>query len=395
MDLLKIRELNIVAILFILVANGCTRPPFPDAISTQQSGSTASALKVSQSPPLSVVTSTKGSIKIGVTSISKIDYRKVTLDCIQLIESQWGTEPTEFGYRKNLSYPDLIDGPYPPMFNEQGDMFIGDPQNHRILRYLSGEEFSEIIPVPESYQIEISDRPNYGKVYLWWSSLAVSNDRLFFVIHQWDGNNRIIEKIAILSMDGREQDLIDLEAYFPLSATASIIYDQQGGLYLLLAPAGLVHYDSSFHPNLVTLGGNWPYLDTVIGWDRNLYSYHVQEDEVYNWGSSHYPEVNRRQPDYSISAVATSTQIDSLGYRQLLGIDREGQLYFSFRDGEDNLWLARLDASGEQGIIGKVPSKWAPYIFNLALAPDGFLYSLVYDTKDISMKPKVVKCGWE
>lgn len=309
-------------------------------------------------------------------------YSIVDLHCTNYVEAKWGAGLGEFGLCP-ASSDAWIRGPYPPVLNKQGDLFIVDKANQRIVKY-SGGIASQIIPIPSSYVYDVCGYASR------WPNVSVSEDRLFlhFYIQQ---DNRIVGRLAILSLEGAEQQVIDLEPYYPLDSSPylnSLISDRKGGVYLLLPPAGVVHFDADLRPTLIYLGPDASYEDLIVGWDGNIYKYDPQNDHLSNWGTD-----NRLfmygEPLSSMANVIAATGIVSPTYTRFRGADTQGRLYFTTRERDRDLWIVRISASWDQGIIAAVSEEeLSPSV----LAPDGSLYDIVYDQMDSSISPRIVRC---
>lgn len=310
------------------------------------------------------------------------------LRCTNYVEAQWGTGLGDIGLCP-ASSDAWIRGPYAPKLNAQGDLFIVDKANQRILRY-SGGAASQVIPIPSSYVLD--DVCGYANQ---WPNVSVSEDRLFFLFSTWQ-DERIVDRLAVLSTEGQEQQLIDLEPYYPLRSPYlnSLISDREGGVYLLLPPAGVVHFDADLRPEFKYLGADdlSVYEGLVVGWDSNLYTYSAERDRLTNWGAGKKRFTGPIEPLSWRENVIAATQIVSPTYTRLLGADTQGRLYFRTCERGRDVWLIRVSASGDERVIAAVPEGEPP---PSSLAPDGSLYSIAYDPTDTSVKPRIVRCVFD
>jgi hypothetical protein len=202
-----------------------------------------------------------------------------------------------------------------------------------------------------------------------------------------------VDRLAVLSLEGQEERLIDLEPYYPLHSPFlnSLIADTRGGVYLLLPPAGVVHFDADLRPEFRYMGSEASYENLVVGWDGNLYTYNAESDYLSNWGTDNRPFMHDERLS-SIANVIAATQIVSPTYERLLGADTQGRLYFRIREQDGGVWLIRVSASGDERVIAAVPEgEPSPS----SLAPDGSLYSIIYDPTDPSIRPRIVKCVFD
>jgi len=278
-------------------------------------------------------------------------------------------------------------GPYPPKLDEQGDVFILDKVNWRILRY-TGSVTPQAIPIPASFT---SRDPCVYSTY-GWAYWNVSKDRLFFVFSPWKEAKRG-DWLAVLSLKDHKQQIIDLEPYYPLHSpyANSLISDKQGGVYLLLPPAGVVHFDIDLRPEFKYLGADSSiYENLAVGWDGNLYTYWLEGDRLNNWGKNNLAFIHGESLSW-MTDIISATGIISPTYTRLLGADIQGRLYFRTEQGAKWLFV-RISASGDRRLVAALPEELSSSFYGSDLAPDGSLYDLIYNSEDPSVKPKIVKC---
>jgi hypothetical protein len=383
-----LRRLVTILSLLALCACGTATSPTPGEY-TPNGAEAVTQLSATPSPALSVsAEAVNNSTKTAqLPSLPGLDALTVSLHCINHIEAQWGSGSGEFGLCPAPSDA-WIRGPYPPTLSAQGDLFIVDKANQRILRY-SGNTMSQAISIPSSYVLnDVCGYSNRG-----WPNLSVSRDRLFFLFSVWQ--DRLVDQLAVLSLEGREIQVIDLEAYYPLHSLFmnSLIADRKGGVYLLLPPAGIVHFDADLRPTLIYLGSEADYENLVVGWDGNLYTYSVKHDRLDNWGADNRLFM-RRDRLSSMDNVIAATPIVSPTYTRLLGADIRGRPYFRTVEQDGDPWLVRISASGDQRVIATAPDGWPlPFV----LAADGSLYGTTYNSRDpdTSVKPRIIRCVFD
>lgn len=384
---------RLVAVLSVLALCACGATSSPT--SGEYTPSDAKAIAQPSATPnlaLSISAEATNSTKTSQSpSLSSLDILTVSLHCTTYIETRWGTEPGEFGLCSDSSLTSTR-GPYPPVLNAQGDLFILDKANQRILRY-SGNSTPQVIPIPSSYVLDdVCGYSNRG-----WTNLSVSKNRLFlrFSVRQ----DRLVDRLAVLSLEGQDDRIIDLEAYYPLHSpfANSLIADRKGGVYLLLPPAGVVHFDADLRPEFIYLGTDdlLIYQGLVVGWDGNLYTYSAERDHLDSWGAD-----NRffilGEPLGSVTDVIAATQIVSPAFRRFLGADVQGRLYFGVLERGTDLRFVRISALGGQRVVAAVPEGLGlPSSFSLA--PDGSLYGATYNHKnpDPLLEPRIVRCVFD
>lgn len=310
-----------------------------------------------------------------------------TLHCTTYIESRWGTGVGELGFCPLPTYA-WVRGPYDPVVSANGDIFIVDKANRRIVKYSKGLT-PQVIPLPASYILDFKWYSPEEDVcnHIRWSNVAVSGDRLFleFSIVR---DERIVDQIAVLSLDGQEIRIIDLEPYYPIDIPFldSLVPDREGGVYLLLT-SGLVHFDVKFRPTFI-YKPNISFEDPMVGWDGYFYTYDSQGDCVIKmWADDR--AIMHGEPLAMIDNVIGATPLMSPAYRHLLGADTQGRLYFTTHDANGVMWIVRVSTSGDERAIAPVPKEWRPLS---ALGPDGALYGLWYDLENLSANPRVIRC---
>jgi hypothetical protein len=313
------------------------------------------------------------------------------LRCNTYIEARWGTKPGEFGFCPASSRADERGPSYFPRLDAQGNVFVLDKVNWRVLRYTGGAA-PQVIPIPASFT---SHDPCEYSLY-GWTYWNVSKDRLFFVFPSPKEGTRG-GWLAILSLEDRKQQTIDLELYYPLHSpfANSLIPDRKGGGYLLLPPAGVVYFDADLRPEFVYLGAHSSlYENMAVGWDGNLYTYQIEDDILNSWGKdnqafSHGESLGR------MADVMSATQIISPTFTRLLGADTQVRLYFRTTERGSKRLFVRVSASGDQREVAMAPAEWQSSFYGSELAPDGSLYDIIYDSEDPSVNPRIVKCTFD
>jgi hypothetical protein len=313
--------------------------------------------------------------------------------CTTHIETTWGDKTGEFGLCPTSS--EQVRYPYSPVFNTQGDLFILDVVNQRILRYM-GSKSPLVIPLSPPYKPH--DPCSYSTRGL--SNLGIYSDRLFLSFSAFS-DERSIEYLAVLSLEGQEEHIISLEAYYPMYPRSAPIADGQGGAYVLLPPDNVVYFDDHFKSEFMFLGadevgGN----GLTIGWDNNLYTYSADHDELTYWGAGNN-RFRHGEPLKRKTNVISTIQITATTWKRLLGVDAQGNIYFKIGIDEQHVGyrFVRLSSSGNEVIIATVPAGVLDTGSSPAfsLAPDGSLYGMSYGlmTPDPTFNPRVIKCTFD
>jgi len=310
--------------------------------------------------------------------ISSSDKKLV---CENILSMQWGAGPDELGYVVIEGWKN-VSGPYPPVFDEQGIMYVADPVNNRILRFTNIQS-PDVIPIPASYTLDYNETTKIR-----WSNVSISDEHIILKYSAW--KDRIVERLAVLNVKGEEEKIIELDLLYPLRSIFSspIIPDRKGGFYYLVEPLGMIYFDADLHSDLLDMGSNWPYTDTVVGWDQNLYSYSNSEDRLFSWGESGNVRLTQLQPAQAMEGVSSKLGIDE-GWGRLIGVDKNGIIHMLFTDDDENQWLLRFSMSGDQIEKALVPNEISN---RLILAPDNSYYILSYGVNSAVEPPIVVKC---
>lgn len=331
-------------------------------------------------------------------SVPEEVYRALPdLDCSSHLETRWGVEPTEFGYVPQSTDSEKIQGPYPPAFNELGEMFIADWANNRVLRYPKDSHTPKVILVPAHY---VDD-----EAWFRWERIRVSNDRIFLIFFTSfttpHGTKGIKPDLGVLSFDGQEERVIDLKTYFPYfpHLSSDLFVDRSSDVFILLFSEvgyAMVHYDADLEPENAefrSLGWSIDPMNLSVGWDNNLYNYDRDDDVLNNWGAADTSSFFSGETNSSLAGMRATaeaaTQLE-LYSPHLLGIDTQERIYLRFKIREiRELLYFRFDSFGNLDAIGKVPEEWS---IGLSLSPDGGFYGIEYDSEDPSVQPQIIQC---
>jgi hypothetical protein len=280
-----------------------------------------------------------------------------------------------------------------PLFDISDNMFAVDWKNERILMYPRGEKTPKVIPLPEFYTPEFLPRTT---PYLWRSPTIVSEDRIFFIVLGVKDKREVFRLFALSLVDGNFTT-VDLEPYYSprTPSRARLFKDMNGGVYVLLDNI-LIHYDKKLHSELFARDDFTNFYYIVRGLDGNLYT-QGEPDVVRNWGTTLGFSVDPKYVFQHVHATLPGGKDRSIHYK-LVGADFEGLLYFVryfnlHGETKDEIDIVRFNVQTRTGEVGKITNKeWISYSYDYILAPDGMLYSLIFDPKDSSTQPKVIRC---
>lgn len=317
-----------------------------------------------------------------------------TLHCTNYVETEWGTRPGEFG----LCPPETTCRSCAPprlSLSAQGDMYVLDEANRRILRY-SGTKTPQVISINNLYEIYDIAFRHCGCSSMKELRLGAARDQLFLLFSTWQ-DNRWVDQLAILSLEGRVEHVVDLGAYYPLRAYA-LIPDEQGGVYLIFPPAGIVYFDANLRSYFQYMGSDdpWGYFRLTVGWDGNLYTYQARDDVLFNWGGA--PALRGEPIRWQTNVISITSQVtSSTAWVSFLGADTNGRLYYELelqpRLGSiDYRRFVRISSTRDQIVMAIAPAEERA---SFLLAPDGSLYSIVYDPANPSVRPGIIKCSFD
>ena len=297
--------------------------------------------------------------------------------CTPLVSLEWGENSDQIGYLIEES-TNKITGFHSPVFDENGKLYIPNPENNQIIT-LDNFEYERSIPISESYVFKMGNQKFY------WSQIGVANERIILKFSEFH-DERIVDRIAILDLSGQVEKIINLEPYYPLHSiyTQAIKTDGYGGFYVNLDPMGIIHYDADFKSNLTYLGHDWNYGDSLIGWDKNLYYYNFQDGHLTKWTSN-----GRRIAFKKDRPSIVLENIKKMGdMRSLIGVDEKGNIYILMNQNQED-YLLQIDANGDLHRLGLEIS---PGFVNYFLDKAGNLYAFVYGYKDSEINPRIMKC---
>jgi hypothetical protein len=325
------------------------------------------------------------------------------LHCVTAVEADCGSGSGEFGCEEPpFCFYDLV-------ITNTGEIFVGDEDNGRIIKY--SEDSTEPIEIylPVEYRDIGFFSPSLDKEYLY---LLLRN------------NN-----ILILSIEGEFHSIIDMEEYEPFFPV-NLIADWQGGFFILLYhyeypntnDFQLLHYIDDTNIELYDIAGGFGdefKLGMVLGKNGKLYSsdngriYSTELGDcgpfdINDWGFIYEPYLVNPSEHESIDVNIPLPNL-GLEFVQFIlnSVDQEGRFYVlinahSYIDhsrimSETLIGLVRLNNQGEIMDAGLFPEEWRdaiiPYL--ASIGPDGSLYATAYDRNDLSVQPKIVRCKFQ
>jgi len=346
------RSILILLLAFLLLTNAC-------ASAEEDTKIPLATLPISVSP-LQTETIPMATASPSPTALPTLDGydQQVDLHCETYVETTWGSGPGQWGD------PVQLGGKYrhfpPPVFNEQGELYVSDYANHRLLKYDGYSPFPvQVIHLPDRY---------------FSLPLGVPVVTLHNILVPYDSN-----KIGILTLDGQEVKDIQLPYEYYYSSPPPILTDSRGGLFI--NGERLAYFDVGWEEEEWNEVSSVPApSEALITWDG-----FVGVAGPYDKGST--------LPLYKIDPLSdflNGSWVDRglpRGPFLFSGADQEGWAYMYAVRG-----VARFSIPIQTRQIGILPSEIALQVRNLGVAPDGTLYLIVYDREDVTVQPKIVKC---
>lgn len=375
------KKILLIGIFLSAVLSACVNNPLPTSnISPSQQCNCEEA-----SPTHNLqLASTPNPIIAPAIEIPTSDKKLV---CDTLLSMHWGNGPDELGYVATESEGwKKVSGPYPPVFDEAGRMFISDPVNNRIFMY-DQWKFQQLIPIPESYVFEIGGQKYY------WPQISATNDHIFLHFTGYN-EERIVDRVAIIDLQGTVESVIDLEPYYPMhSIYQPLRADWNGGFYLLLDPVGMVHFDSQYRPKFVALGSDWQYFYMEIGWDKNIYTYSPSKDYISVRQDSKNTSMLHMPPPLRVIENITNDQTGDQRVDTILGITQAGEIYLLIEENQI-LSILIIANDGEKREKVHLPADFSSgtLFSRFRLAPDGSFVGLVYDVNNAQVTPEIIRC---
>jgi hypothetical protein len=377
---MRISFLNVILILILMIMCSACADQIVEPTSTTTDDST---------PPVQV-TSTKSPQGMGTTLPNPI-LKWNELSCSVIIEAEWGSGAGEYGCSRPWC-PGTI------KVTEGGTIFIDDPENDRIFKYLEGSQAPEEISLPDEYS-------NIG-----FFPYSLDENHIYI--------NLINDDVLILSLEGKDSTLLDLSIYEPYSPTFIISADGSGGFYLTLMQIVedvdrhyiMLHYINENDSQIIDIGSELSDLlrwrlgeelrwNMIVGRDKNIYSHDDYTSNIHDWGSSRDAQFKEWNSTIEIHFPENSPFIDQY-FARLVSVDAEGLFYAIIKDSygpQDRqlVGLIKFDGQGEINATGLFSEYWKAELQSVPypeIAPDGSLYALAYEQDDLSIPLRVVRC---
>ncbi len=299
-------------------------------------------------------------------------YQQTELKCAVFLETSWGSEAEAWGDPIGLPARSRTVFP-PPTFGSNGEVYITDLTNHRILVY-DGQSHSLIqtITLPEQYYAD----PESGTPMIPWEILVTPTQIL--VPHGFN-------KVGLLSLEGKQLKDIQLPYRFnPMAPVKKPLWtDSKGGL--LLIGEKVAYFDKGWED------GNWKELSSGTDFIVNPYSW---DDQIIGQSGVQFNIVSFRvetKNDFLKMPIKINTGLNPNG--NLSGIDRNGLVYLGIPV-DSSYAFARYGIENRLKQYGYITEVDSSQIIQSAVSPNGEIYLIVYSPTDQSIPPKMMKCDF-
>jgi hypothetical protein len=297
-------------------------------------------------------------------------YQQTELKCVAFLETSWGSGAEAWG--DPIQLPAQTRTIFPsPTFGFNGEVYITDLPNHRILVYDSqSHSLIQTIALPEKY---FSD-PESGISMVPWE-IVVTPTQLLVPY----GFN----KVGLLSREGKQLKDIQLPYRFnPMAPVKKPVWiDLQGGL--LLIGEKIAYFDKGWED------GQWKELSSGTDFIANPYSW---DDQIIGQTGIQFNIVSFKVDtlsDFLKTPVKIDTGLNPNGY--LSGIDQNGLAYIGVPL-DSSYAFARYGIRNQLKQYGVVTGIDPSQIIQSAVSPNGEIYLIVYTPNDQSIPPKMMRC---
>ena len=294
------------------------------------------------------------------------------LRCSVYIETTWGSSSGEWGdpVQEAALRHDVFP---PPAFDNDGNLYISDFINQRLLEYNNSNSLPTALHLPKAYFDSPFPLP-YTKPH---TAIEITMNNILVPY----GEN----KLGILHLDGTEDKTIELpyKHHILYSPHTLVLVDDRGGL--------IVNGERYAYFDVGWKDGQWNEISSTLGPQQGLFLW----DDVIGYStlagtqvvlSIIDPSGNFLDDLYSQSTI----KLPETG-GDVLGVDDTGDLYFKIWNPVTPTYIrySLHSTQSQVGFISNIPDE---QIIRSTISPDGAIYLIVYDREDITVQPKIVKC---
>jgi len=332
--------------------------------------------------------------------------------CSTFAQLQWGSGEMDLGspYPYTLvSFSSFRKTIPAVVFDQEGNVYLYDVVNSKVMVFDERGNFIQNIPVPEHFAIKA-----IGLVYfvdgmgLYYGDIAVRNDEI--VIRRVDESKR--SQLSFLSFSGNVTHEIPLstttvDMLEPVLQTDSCggIYIRVGNSFAAMAGSNGLHYISPEFKQEIDQSFQTPRNFPpafIVGWDGYLYRITDDRADFSSFLKNPIIDYERWKISADVGFFKTKPETGKflipepepeerfLG--KFLGVDKQGSAYIVKRTGvvmSDKNGVFYFSEFPEDIIISGYS---ALYYRAISLSPSGDIYLLSYDEEDMEVQPSIKKC---
>lgn len=303
------------------------------------------------------------------------------LQCETYLETAWGNKAEQWGHSEDIGrFFSLL----PLTFREDNEIYFSDFANLRLLKYNGIDKkpmqtISLVSFFPDGYVYWSFNNMPHPPVSL----ISISQDKIYVPY----GGNRI----GVLSVEGEVINDIAIPEYyyaydFPTRDHAWV--DEEGNLAVFWGTSFKVGWEEFKWVKIQKPGIRY-YV-----WNEYL----VEQDNISLSGfdiSVYKKDISGNLlQEYTIPVNPVLRQII---YFPIFGVDKNGYLYLKelSENPAEQLYARYFLPTGERQ-VASLPYPYAGQYTNLepSVSPDGILYFVAYNNKDLSVSPKILTCSF-
>jgi hypothetical protein len=295
------------------------------------------------------------------------------LACVSVFQIEYGYEI--FDFAPFSEHPQVT--PHFIGFDQEGNIYMDDQGNDRILRYSDFNQPPAIIQIP-SYREAATSQPYQP----FWLDMEVTDERIY-ILHNAGVTNSEHMLLSVHAMDGTEIRLIDLSTSPQFSENErnrmeenwvlySLRSDAHGGVVIYSVDSGDIHINQELEVSILNPPGTNLYSNRFLlpGWNGMLYSYQPGTSQIimlhYITGqSTEWSQFNDRLEELGLNGV------------YLLGVDLSGNALFTARGRGHQPFLGMYNSNTQQVFLtlrNISHNRYSDYYY--VFDPDGNIYRL-------------------
>ncbi len=332
--------------------------------------------------------------------------------CSTFVQLQWGNGEMDLGSPEPytlFNFSSSTDTIPSVVFDEDGNIYLYDVVNSKVMVFDVRGDFIKNIPVPEHFTIKAVDLVYVvDGLGLYFGDIAVRDDE---IVIRWVNEN-MQSQLSFLSLSGKvineislSTTTVDMQA--PVLQTDSYggIYIRAGNSFTATAESNGLHYISpDLKQEVVDVSFRTPRNIPpafIIGWDGYLYK--ITDDKADFSGFLNKPVIHyerwkitsdfeyfKTKPEIG-EFVIPDQESEHQFSGNFLGVDKDSFAYIVHRTG-----ITMADKKGylfkefPEGII----TNGYYGLPMMSLSPSGDIYHLSYDIEDMDVQPSIKRCSF-